>query len=83
MLLISLLHRLRFPSPFCRESDLRVYVSFHGCDDFLVVARVILRVSFGLFSWDFHAWLVPPILRCLGSDFSMGIMDRCLVHLFA
>jgi hypothetical protein len=22
--------------------------------------------------WDFHAWFVPPILRCLCSDFLWG-----------
>jgi hypothetical protein len=45
LLLISLLHRRRFSSPFCREFVLRMYGSFHGCVDFLLVALVIL-VSF-------------------------------------
>jgi hypothetical protein len=38
---------------------------------------------FELFSLDFHLWLVPLILGCLSSDFLVGIMDRCLVHLCA
>jgi hypothetical protein len=41
LLLISLLFRLRFSSLFCRDSDLRVYESFQGCVNFLLVARVI------------------------------------------
>jgi hypothetical protein len=48
LLLISLLLKRRFSSPICRESDLRVYGSFHGCVDFLVVAHVIF-VSFQAF----------------------------------
>jgi hypothetical protein len=55
-----------------------VYGSFHGCVDFLLVARVIF-MSFSRFC---HARLVPSILRCLGSDLFVGIMDRCLVHLY-
>ena len=79
----SLLHRHRFSSPFCRESDLRLYGSIHGCVDFLLVARVMFVSFFELFSLDFRARLVPSILRCLGSDLLVGIMDRCLVHLCA
>jgi hypothetical protein len=56
--------------------------SFHGCVDLLFVARVIF-VFFELFSLDFRARLVPSILRCLGSDLLVGIMDCCLVHLCA
>jgi hypothetical protein len=45
LLLISLLYRRRFSSPFCRESVLQVYGSINGCVDFLLVACVIF-VSF-------------------------------------
>jgi hypothetical protein len=38
-----------------------VYESFHGCIDFLLVARVI-SCLFKLFSLDFRARLIPPIL---------------------
>jgi hypothetical protein len=41
------------------------------------------HVFFGLFSLDFHVQLVPLLSRCLGSDFFLGITDRCLVHLCA
>jgi hypothetical protein len=41
------------------------------------------RVFFELFSLDFHVRLVPSILRCLGSDLFVGIIDSCLVHLCA
>jgi hypothetical protein len=41
------------------------------------------RVFFELFSLDFCVRLVPSILRCLGSDLLVGIMDSCLVHLCA
>jgi hypothetical protein len=61
------------------ESNLRVNGSFHGCVDFLLVARVI----FMTFSSYFRPRLVPSILRCLGSDLLVGIMDCCLVHLCA
>jgi hypothetical protein len=44
---------LRFSSPFCRESDIRVYGSFHGCVDFLLVARVIFMSFSGYFHWIF------------------------------
>jgi hypothetical protein len=59
-----------------------VYGSFHGCVDFLLVASVIFMSFFELFLFDFVR-LVPSILRCLGSDLLVGIMDRCLVHLCA
>jgi hypothetical protein len=73
----------RFSSPFCTKSDLRVYGSFHGCVDFLLCGSSAFRVFLELFSLDFRACLVPSILRCLGSDLFVGIMDRCLVHLCA
>jgi hypothetical protein len=40
-------------------------------------------VFFELFSLDLRAHLVPSILRFLGSDLLVGIMDSCLVHLCA
>jgi hypothetical protein len=75
-----LLYKVRFP-PFCKESDIRVniYESF----DFPLVARWNFCVFFELFSLVFRARLVPSILRCLGSDLLVGIMDSCLVHLCA
>jgi hypothetical protein len=57
--------------------------SFHGCVDFPLVARVNFRVFFELFLLDFRARHVPSILRCLGSDLLVEIMDSCLVHLRA
>jgi hypothetical protein len=60
-----------------------VYRSFHGCVDLLFVAREIFVTFFELFSLDFRVWLVPSILRCLGSDLLLGIMDSCLMHLCA
>jgi thiosulfate reductase cytochrome b subunit len=60
-----------------------VYGSIHGCVDFLLVARVIFRVFFELFSLDFRVHLVPSIMRYLDSDLLVGIMDRCLGHLCA
>jgi hypothetical protein len=44
---------------------------------------VRFSVFFELFLLDFHACLVPSIMRWLGSDLLVGIMDRCLVHLCA
>jgi hypothetical protein len=41
----------------------------------------VIFIFFELFSLDFSALLVHSILRCLGSDLLMGIMDICLVHL--
>jgi hypothetical protein len=72
---------LDFPSIF-KESDLRVNGSFHGCIDSPLVARWF-SCFFELFSLVFRARLVPSILRCLGSDLLVGIMDSCLVHLCA
>jgi hypothetical protein len=70
-------------SSICKESDLRVNGSFHGCVDFPFVARWIF-VSFSSYFVDFfRARLVPSILRCLGSDLLVEIMDSCLVHLCA
>jgi hypothetical protein len=40
--------RFRFSSPVFKESDLRVYGSFHGCVDLLLVACVIFNVFFEL-----------------------------------
>jgi hypothetical protein len=57
--------------------------SFHGCVDPRFVARWIFRVLFELFSSVFRVRLVPSILRCLGTDLLVGIMDNCLVHLCA
>jgi hypothetical protein len=70
-------------SSICKESDLRVNGSFHGCVDSQFVARWIFRVFFELFSSVFRARLVPSIVRCLGSDLFVGIMDSCFVHLCA
>jgi hypothetical protein len=44
---------------------------------------VDFRVFFELFLLDFRARHVPSILRCLGSDLLVEIMDSCLVHLRA
>jgi hypothetical protein len=68
-------------SSICKESDLRVNESFHGCDDSRFVARWIF--FFDLFSSGFRTWLVPSILSCLGSDLLVGIIDSCFVHLCA
>jgi transposase InsO family protein len=38
---------------------------------------------FELFLSVFRARIVPLILRCLGSNLLVGIMDSCLVHLCA
>jgi hypothetical protein len=44
----------------------------------------VIFVSFSsYFLLDFHARLFTSILRCLGSDLLVGIMDSCLVHLCA
>jgi ABC-type enterochelin transport system permease subunit len=67
----------------CKESDLQVIGSFHGCVDSPLVACWISVSFFELFSLVFHAQLVSSILRCLGSDLLVGIMDSCLVHLCA
>jgi hypothetical protein len=40
-------------SPVCKESDLRVYGSFHGCVDFPFVARVIFVSFLSYFRWIF------------------------------
>jgi hypothetical protein len=65
----------------CKESDLRVNGSFHGCVDSRFVARWIFMSFFELFLSVFRARPVPLILRCLGSDLLVGIMDSCFVHL--
>jgi hypothetical protein len=41
------------------------------------------RDFFELFLLVFRVRLVPSILRCLGSDLLVGIMDSYLVHLCA
>jgi hypothetical protein len=41
-----------------------VYGSFHGCVDFLLVARVIMVSFFELFLLDFRARLVPWVRIC-------------------
>jgi hypothetical protein len=41
------------------------------------------HVFFEPFSSVFRAQIVPSILRCLGSDLLVGIMDSCFVHLCA
>jgi hypothetical protein len=66
----------------CKESDLRVNGSFHGCVDSPLVVRWIF-VSFSSYFRRFFVRLIPSILRCLGSDLLVGIMDSCLVHLCA
>jgi hypothetical protein len=43
----------RFSLPFCREFVLRVHGSFHGCVDFLLVARVIFVSFSSYFRWIF------------------------------
>jgi hypothetical protein len=50
---------------------------------FPVCSSLDFRVFFELFSLVFRARLVPLILRCLGSNLLVGIMDSCLVHLCA
>jgi hypothetical protein len=40
-------------SPVCKESDLRVNGSFHGCVDYPLVARVILMSFLSYFRWIF------------------------------
>jgi hypothetical protein len=70
-------------SSVCKESDLRVNGSFHGCVDSRFVARWIFVSFFELFSLVFREQLVPFILRFLGSDLLVGIMDSCFVHLCA
>jgi hypothetical protein len=70
-------------SSVCIESDLRVNGSFHGCVDSRFVARWIFVSFFELFSLVFREQLVPLILRFLGSDLLVGIMDSCFVHLCA
>jgi hypothetical protein len=57
--------------------------SFHGCIDFPLVACWIFMSFFELFSSFFCARLVSSILRCLGSNLLVGIMDSCFVHLCA
>jgi hypothetical protein len=37
----------------CKESDLRVNGSFHGCVDFPLVARVIFMTFLSYFNWIF------------------------------
>jgi hypothetical protein len=69
-------------SSVCKESNLRVNGSFHGCVD-SPLSSLDFRVFFELFSSVFRAQLVPSTLRCLGSDLLVGIMDSCLVHLCA
>jgi hypothetical protein len=69
-------------SSVCKESDLRVNGSFHGCVNFSLVARVIF-VFFSSYFRLFCVRLVPSILRCIVLDLLVGIMDRCLVHLCA
>jgi hypothetical protein len=61
-------------SGVCKHSWLCQFPS-RGSSDF--------RVFVELFLWDFRAQLVPSIMRHLCSDFFVGIMDRCLVHLCA
>jgi hypothetical protein len=56
---------------------------FHGCVDSPFVAHWISVSFFKLFSSDFCVRLVPSILRCLGSNLLVGIMDSCLVHICA
>jgi hypothetical protein len=48
---------------------------------FPVCSSLDFRVFFDLFSSVFRARLVTSILRCLGSDFLVGIMDSFLEHL--
>jgi hypothetical protein len=48
---------------------------------FPICSSLDFRVFFELLSSVFHAQLVPSILRCLGSDLFVGIMDSCFVHL--
>jgi hypothetical protein len=73
LLLIPLLHRSRFSSPLCREFDVRVYGSIHGCVDFLLVAHVIFMSFSSYFRWIFvHAlflqfWGVLVQIRWWGS----------------
>jgi hypothetical protein len=70
-------------SPICKKSDLRVNGSFHGCVDFPACSLLDFNVFFELFSLIFHAWLVPSILRCLGSNLLAGswIVASCIfVH---
>jgi hypothetical protein len=50
---------------------------------FPVCSSLDFRVFFELFSSVFRACLVPSLLRCLGSDLLVRIMDSCLVHLCA
>jgi hypothetical protein len=79
LVLISLLFRLRFSSPLCREFDLRVYGSFHGCVNFLLVARVIF-VSFRAIFVGFSCTACSFDSEVFGLEFFVRIMDRCLVH---
>jgi hypothetical protein len=67
-------------STVCKVSELRVNGSFHGCVDSRFVARWIF-VSFLSYFCRLFVRLVPLILRCLGSNLLVGIMDSCLVHL--
>jgi hypothetical protein len=50
---------------------------------FPVCSSLDFCVFFELFSLVFRARVVPLILRCLGSNLLVGIMDSCLVHLCA
>jgi hypothetical protein len=68
-------------SSVCKESDLSVNGIFHGCVDFPLVPRWIF-LSFSSY-FCLHARLVPSILRYLGFDLLVGIMDSYLVHLCA
>jgi hypothetical protein len=57
--------------------------SFHGCVDSPLVARWIF-VSFSSYFRRFLCvQFVASILRRLGSDLLVGIMDSCVVHLCA
>jgi hypothetical protein len=70
-------------SSVCKESDVRVNGSFHGCVGSPVVACWIFVYFFELFSSVFFLQLVPSILRCLGSNLLVEIIDSFLVHLCA
>jgi hypothetical protein len=69
-------------SSFCKEYNLRVNGSFHGCVDSLLLARRIF-MSFSSYFVGFSCAACSSILRCLGSDLLVGIMDSGLVHLCA
>jgi hypothetical protein len=64
-------------SSVCKESDLQVNGSFHGCVDFSLVARVIFVSFSSYFRWIFVRGLFQ---MCLNLDLLVGIMDSCLVH---